>query len=435
MRTQRVVEDIQQSYTFTEWLETHQSSTTRSIYHAAVGKFLKSVYQTPQSTEALATRYIKEVNAHKRDVVRDLADFVSFTQDPDRNGKVMPPNSLELYLAATYGFLADCCGTTVSSRVKRSIRNRGPKGSHARTIEDDLTREKIRKILLHCDVRMKALVHFLVSSGVRVGEALQLKLDDVDIEASPVVVHVRGEYAKEGDSYTSFISSEAKEALQAWLRVRMEYITDNVYRSTHAQNRQYRPWRRQAKPASETNMFPFSYPSADLAFKNALKAAGLYQKDKTTGISTIHLHMFRKFFLSQSKTKIPSEVAEAMVGHAGYLSDAYRRYNTQQLAEFYRKAESALLIFQDTKPLEELDQRNKQFDEIVRHNQSLSAELANLKADQQKLTAYIMNVIGTSMGVKLKDLDIFSTDKAEFTVAEQGELQVAEMPKSKRASE
>ena len=113
-----MVEDIHQSYTFTECLETHQNSKTRSIYHAAVGKFLKSVYQTPQSIEALAARYIKEVKARKRDVQRDLIGFVAFTQDAGRNDRVMPPNSLGLYLSSAYGFLADCCNTHVPVRER-----------------------------------------------------------------------------------------------------------------------------------------------------------------------------------------------------------------------------------------------------------------------------------------------------------------------------
>jgi predicted RNase H-like nuclease (RuvC/YqgF family) len=60
-----------------------------------------------------------------------------------------------------------------------------------------------------------------------------------------------------------------------------------------------------------------------------------------------------------------------------------------QLAEFYKKGESALLIFQDSAPLEELDTRNRQFDEVARRNQALDAELQNLKAENESLQATI----------------------------------------------
>ena len=73
-----------------------------------------------------------------------------------------------------------------------------------------------------------------------------------------------------------------------------------------------------------------------------------------------------------------------------FLSDSYRRYNTHRLAEFYRKGEGALLIFQDSAPLEELDIRNKQFDEIVRHNQALVSELANIKTRMARWDAFFV---------------------------------------------
>jgi hypothetical protein len=46
-----------------------------------------------------------------------------------------------------------------------------PKGRRARTIEADLTQDKLRQILLHCDCRLKALFLFFLSSGIHVGEA------------------------------------------------------------------------------------------------------------------------------------------------------------------------------------------------------------------------------------------------------------------------
>ncbi len=421
MRTQHA-ENTHRSYTFTEWLETYQNSSTRAAYHSGVGSFLRSVYQTDAQVRELADRYIKETRRGKRDFGRDLLDYINSTQKGQtyaqkaRLGKAMPPMSLHLCLAATKNFLSYCCDIEIPNKDWRIIRNHGPKGTRARTQEADFTSDVIRRILLHCDIRLKALILVLIASGVRVGEALQLKLDDIDLEASPAVVHVRGEYAKEGDAYTSFIGGEAKGALLEWLKVRENFMAFAASRAHNSSKRKANPWRRELVPPSENSVFPFTYTSARLAFERALKAADLYVKDKSTGISTIRVHMCRKYFLSQAKTKMPSEVAEAMVGHASYLSDAYRRYNTQQLAEFYRKAEPALLIFQDSRPLEQLDERNRQFDEIVRHNQSLSAELANIKADQSKLQDFVMNALSQITGVNLTEPIAIDAKKMEFTV-------------------
>lgn len=387
----------EKTQTFEQFLESYTQSATRHTYHAGINSFLKSVYQTDEKTETLASRYIKEVLAGKRDCTRDVGDFITYTQT-GRAHKPMPPSSVKLYTVATYGFLAQCCGIDIPTRVRRMLRQKMPKGGRARTIEDDLTREKLRKILHHCDIRLKALFLLLVSSGIRVGEAIQLKLDDVTLEAAPPVVHVRGEYAKEGDPYTSFISSEAKEALQEWLKVREDFIKDTAYRAHNIERRKFRPWQKQVTPPAENSLFPFTYNSAQKAFIHVLQEADLYTQDKTTGIATIHIHMLRKYFLSQIKTKIPSEVAEALVGHAGYLSDAYRRYNTQQLAEFYRKGESALFILQDTAQLEvlngEVDKKDRQLAELVTYNQTLLAKNESLQDTISKWDAYFMEKFG-----------------------------------------
>ncbi len=58
----------------------------------------------------------------------------------------------------------------------------------------------------------------------------------------------------------------------------------------------------------------------------------------------LHIHMLRKWFLSQSKLAVPESVAEAWAGHTGYLDEAYRRYSKEQLRELYKKAEPYLLV-------------------------------------------------------------------------------------------
>jgi integrase len=59
---------------------------------------------------------------------------------------------------------------------------------------------------------------------MRIGEVVRVKLSDVDLSPRPAEIVVRGEYAKTGDTRTVFISSEAKEALTEWLKVRDKYL-------------------------------------------------------------------------------------------------------------------------------------------------------------------------------------------------------------------
>lgn len=424
-----------ENYTFERWLKSYQQSATRKVYGTAVGSFLRSIYQTDEKTEALAPRYIKEVKAGKRNCTHDLGDFITFTQSgrARKNGKPLPPNTTKLYMAATYGFLSQCCGVDISIPARRMLRGKMPKGNRARTAEADLDREKLRKIFLHCDVRLKALVLLLLSSGIRIGEALQLKLDDVTLEAVPPVVHVRAECAKEKDQYTSFISSEAKEALQEWLKVREDFIRDSAYRVHNVEHRTYRPWQQQPKLPEENTIFPISYNAAGRSFGRALKRAGLHVKDKETGIHSVHIHMLRKYFLSQAKTKMPSEIAETLVGHATYLSDSYRRYTTAQLGEFYRKAESALLILQDTTQLEtlngEVNKKDAQIADLIAYNMQLQAKLANHEARIERWEAFTqrfmvmsndrLTEIGNQVAAARVEQEITELDKEPLSLVKE----------------
>ena len=63
---------------------------------------------------------------------------------------------------------------------------------------------ELRRILTYMPIQGKALFLMLESSGMRIGEALQLKLGDVDLESDPVMVEIRGDYTKSGNPRRAF---------------------------------------------------------------------------------------------------------------------------------------------------------------------------------------------------------------------------------------
>jgi len=161
------------------------------------------------------------------------------------------------------------------------------------------------------------------------------------LEHDPPKVIVRGEYTKAGDTYITFISKEAKTALMEWLKIRDEYLE-----SAHNQGigLSKTGFRRGLKNEEDDRIFPFSDLVAHSMWTNALRKAGLEERDDGTKRRTLHIHMLRKFFMSQMKLVIPEVIVEALVGHTGYLDEAYRRYTIQQIAEYYKKGESYLYI-------------------------------------------------------------------------------------------
>jgi hypothetical protein len=99
-----------------------------------------------------------------------------------------------------------------------------------------------------------------------------------------------------------------------------------------------------SKNAEDIRVFPFSATVTEQMWRNAIIKAGMAERDSKTNRHKLHIHMLRKWFLSQAKLAAPENIVEAWAGHSGYLDDAYRRYSMDQLREYYKKAEPYLLV-------------------------------------------------------------------------------------------
>ena len=160
----------------------------------------------------------------------------------------------------------------------------------------DMDIETIRIILQHLDVKGRALILTLASSGMRINEALSVTLDDIDLKSTPAVVTVRGETSKTGDTRITFISAEATQAINEWMKVRTDYIKTSAKRN----NGLVKSGRGNLKTGEDDGrLFPFTDQNASVLWENALIKAELLSRDKTTNRKQLHYHQFRKYFISQ----------------------------------------------------------------------------------------------------------------------------------------
>jgi len=175
---------------------------------------------------------------------------------------------------------------------------------------------------------------------MRIGEATAVDLSDVNLESTPVTIVVRGETTKTGDQRTVFISTEAKEAVIEWLKVRARYLE-----SAQDRNKGLVEGGHAGKKAIEdTRLFPFTDGNARGMWGNALTKAGLWSVDRTTGQGQVKIHGLRRFFRSQLALTCPIDIVEALMGHEGYLTSAYRRFSLAQMGEYYQKAEHHVTV-------------------------------------------------------------------------------------------
>lgn len=120
---------------------------------------------------------------------------------------------------------------------------------------------------------------------------------------------------------------------------------------------------------------------------SVLRKAGLEERDDGTKRRTLHIHMLRKFFMSQMKLVIPEVIVEALVGYTGCLDEAYRRYTIRQIAECYKKGEPYLYINMPKEIREIQTGFQRDLEELRGRVQDLTLKLTDANALAMKLMA------------------------------------------------
>jgi len=310
--------------------------------------FLDKVYRRSQSVKSAESKYvsmailcgwlkklpheiIEEINAGKTNPYRLLDDFTGYLVNIHA-----APHSVKDYLSGVKKWLR-FNEIEISNEKLREIIEL-PR-QYAVTKDRIPTPEELKLIVYSCDLRGKVLTTLLASSGMRVGEALALRVKEFNFTKHPTIVYLRPEVTKDRQERWCFISDEATEFLKSYLNERISqkdsYIFQGRHQGVKSDGTKYLRGKWENKP--------MTYWNADIIFTNALKRADLYEKDEY-GRDVIHIHCLRKFFFTRMVPILGREITEALMGHKGYLDAAYRRFTIDELAEHYLKGMDAITI-------------------------------------------------------------------------------------------
>ena len=184
-----------------------------------------------------------------------------------------------------------------------------------------LTIDEIQRILENANPRKKGLYLALLSSGMRIGEALQVRKRDIDLSQKRPLIRIEAENTKTSSTRTVLIS---KEAVRFLIRRLEDLNDDNLVWGTH-ENPQF----------AETNEIQ--------VFHSACDKAGLNKKYSSNGRRQISLHSFRAYFFTKIARK-DENYAHKMMGHGGYLPQ-YDRMNDEEKLDLYLQFEPLLLVY------------------------------------------------------------------------------------------
>ena len=251
----------------------NKSPSTVSGYKTAIWQFVAFTYTLPDTDKGHVEERVDQYFSEDR---KYHADFKKFIQKKlvDR-----PPLSARQTFNQIKKFL-ELCDVTFTARELMVLKNQLPAGG-VETQEKDLDTDTIRSLLQHTDIKGKAIILCLASGGMRIGELLQVRTVDVNLDEIPAIMQIRAKNKRQtvdenGDEQVviarnktrkgryTFISSEAVAAVREWLKIRPAYLKAVQNKANHLNNV------RTSKDLTDERLFPISDHTVNQLFTDAV---------------------------------------------------------------------------------------------------------------------------------------------------------------------
>jgi len=332
-----------------------RSYATRESYRVIVYRFVDFVQVQYKIDFEAFLGTLKQSDA---DPIGILDEYFSFLAGKD---KPLASNSIRLYLTVAKDFLNYLGCKIYIEDIKQRFRL--PKARHV--YEEGLTKETINRIVRFANPKLATSILMLCSSGMRISELLQLRLQDIGFEKNPTTVMVRAETTKTRETRITCISSEATNALQDYIK--RYKITNHLFiRDNHESEEDY------MKNVVVTRQ---SFERMLRLVRNNIPELN---KKSENGRNAIHFHALRAWFKTQVTDAHQSDFAEALMGHKS-LKLIYYRQNEKARAQTYLDVEHALTIAETEKIDQNYTQMQKDNQELRGIVDNLSRQLQNLE--------------------------------------------------------
>jgi len=251
--------------------------------------------------------------------------------------------------------------------VKRS-------GSSAYSTED------VKKMLdVSPQIRNKAIIHFLASSGVRIGSLPELKLKhirDMPLDCKMITV-----YEDSIEEYQTFLTPEASKALDDYPQQRRK--NNEVLNSES-------PLFRERYQLGTSKPRPISKEAIQGILTRAVKNSNVRGQKKNGRYSEQLAHGFRKRFdtILKLNKAVNDNIIEKMMGHKRGLDGTYLQPTIEQMFEEFKNGIIDLTVDSSERLLaekEKLELSNPKFENQSKQLKNLENEFMRMKFDLAEL--------------------------------------------------
>ena len=350
-----------------KFLNKFVNKNTRNVYQSSLIHFFDFLKQNPDKW-IIDVRRIQDVN--------DKIDALdNYEEDINRYWQHLleqntPPQTCNNSIKVVRLFLT---GNRIDLPIVfwKELKQRG-NGNATITEDKKPTKEQLKTICEHADIRVKTMLLVLSSSGMRIGEALQFTPDDIEFGTPTKITikHNGKKTTKNKKTRYVFISNEATETLKEWLKVRDDYF-ERALKHTPPN-----PLTKEKilKNPDDKRVFPFSEYTFREAYLRVLTKIGLDIRD-TNGRYIYHIHVMRKYFKSNLGKK-DTALAERLMGHNGYLGENYDRLEPEEVAQLYLENVGTLTIYESQEVVDvELEINRRVTQQVTQMENDILAKL------------------------------------------------------------
>jgi len=239
-----------------------------------------------------------------------------------------------------------------------------------------LTLETLQKMMNLGSLHTKTILITLISTGMRAGECCQILLSDVKGD----IIHIRPEIAKGRRGGDVYLTKEARDFMDLWLKDRDRYIKTADKRGKYLVRKGYG----KAREKNDKRLFACSYATLLSTFSH------LYdQVDGEQGKyhAKITPHSTRKYFRTQAVKTMPLDLVEKIMRHSGYLTDEYVRIPPEEARRQFHAGESALYILRSP----EVNDLKRERDEL---KEAMQTEMETMKQEHELMKIHIKELMG-----------------------------------------
>lgn len=231
---------------------------------------------------------------------------------------------------------------------------------------EPFTKSEIRDFVDHAMPKRKALYMVLKDSGMRIGEAVQIKKKHVDMSTNPITITIPAVRSKTQKGRTTYVTRETRPFLK---RIIDKIDDDALVFGVNTDKRK-------------------STVTEEACFFNLREKLGYTERYESNNRYKKNMHSLRAYCATQLAEAYGEEFAHGFIGHKGYLSQYIR--NKDKTVEKYLRAENRLMIYETVEVVDQdervvrLEMQQKEATENMKSLTKILSQMSEIKVDNER---------------------------------------------------